>query len=246
MLRERIAARAAARGATRGRDGGAILAIESPSRSAETTMPVYTLPDLPYDFSALEPAISGKIVELHHGKHHAAYVKNANRALEQLNEARARDDFDGIAALERTFAFNLSGHVLHSIYWQNLAPKAGGAPTGELARALDRDFGGFGKFQAQMNAVATSILGSGWAALVFEPFAQRLLITQIYDHQSNLTQSGVPLLVIDAWEHAYYLQYQDRKVDYCRSIWSLWNWTDVAQRHDAARKSGQPLALKVS
>jgi Fe-Mn family superoxide dismutase len=209
-------------------------------------MPVYTLPDLPYDFGALEPAISGRIVELHHGKHHAVYVKNANRALEQLNEARAKNEFDGIAALERTFAFNLSGHVLHSIYWQNLAPKAGGAPIGELARALDRDFGGFERFQAQMNAVATSILGSGWAALVFEPLAQRLLITQIYDHQSNLTQCGVPLLLIDAWEHAYYLQYQDRKADYCKSIWSLWNWRDVAQRHDAARKIGQPLALGTS
>ena len=209
-------------------------------------MPVYTLPELPYDFGALEPHISGKILELHHGKHHAAYVKNANRALDQLDEARAKDDFTAVASLERALAFHLSGHILHSVFWQNLAPKSGGAPGGELARALDKDFGTFDKFQAQMNAVAGSIMGSGWAALVWEPVGRRLLITQIYDHQSNLSQSGVPLLVLDAWEHAFYLQYQDRKVDYFKAIWNLWNWKDVAARHDAARKLSVKLAAEAS
>jgi Fe-Mn family superoxide dismutase len=199
-------------------------------------MPVYTLPELPYDFGALEPHLSGRILELHHGRHHAGYVKNANRALEQLDEARAKSDFASIAYLERALAFHLSGHILHSIFWRNLAPKAGGAPHGELARALEQDFGSFDRFQAQFSAVAASIMGSGWAALVWEPLGGRLLITQIYDHQSNLSQSGVPLMVLDAWEHAYYLQYQDRKVDYFKAIWNLWDWSDVAQRLDAARK----------
>src|SRR5688572_20640563 len=166
-------------------------------------MTQYVLPDLPYDFGALEPHISGKIIELHHGKHHAAYVKNANKVLDQLDEARDDDDMSRIAALERALAFNLSGHVLHSIFWQNMKPDGGGEPHGELRAAIARDFGGFDRFRTQVNGVAASIMGSGWAALVWEPLGKRLLVTQIYDHQSNLNQSSVPLLVLDAWEHAY-------------------------------------------
>jgi Fe-Mn family superoxide dismutase len=195
----------------------------------------YQLPDLPYDYGALEPFISAKVMELHHDKHHAAYVKNANAALEQLDEARAADDFTRIGALERALAFNLSGHILHSIFWQNLTPESGN-PDGELADAIQRDFGSFEKFKRQLNEVAGSIMGSGWAALVWEPVGQRLLITQIYDHQSNLSQSGVPLMVLDAWEHAYYLQYENRKTDFFAAIWNVWNWNDIADRHHAARE----------
>ena len=204
-------------------------------------MPFYHLPDLPYDYGALEPDVSGKIMELHHGKHHATYVKNANQTLEKLDEARTKEDFTRVASLERALAFNLSGHILHSIFWQNLAPKAGGKPKGDLARVIDRDFSGFDKFKRQLNEVAASIMGSGWAALVWEPLGQRLLITQIYDHQSNLSQSGVPLLVLDAWEHAYYLQYQNRKTEFFDAVWNLWNWDDVAARFEAA--SGLNLKL---
>jgi Fe-Mn family superoxide dismutase len=191
---------------------------------------------LPYDFSALEPHISGKIMELHHGKHHAAYVTNANSALDQLTEARERMDFTRLVALERALAFNLSGHILHSIFWQNISPKGGGVVGGALADAIQKDFGSFDRFQKQMAKVASTIMGSGWAALVWEPLGEQLLITQIYDHQSNLAQGGVPLLVVDAWEHAYYLQYENRKEDFFDALWKLWNWPDIEQRYAAASK----------
>src|SRR5215468_127632 len=135
----------------------------------EGSMTRYLLPDLPYDFGALEPHISGKIMELHHGKHHAGYVKNANVVLEQLDEARQKDDFARLAALEKALAFNLSGHILHSIFWKNMMPKGGGVPQGNLAAALQKDFGGFPRFRKQLTEVASTIMGSGWAALVWEP-----------------------------------------------------------------------------
>jgi superoxide dismutase, Fe-Mn family len=194
----------------------------------------YTLPDLPYDYAALEPHISGKVMELHHAKHHATYVKNANTVLDQLDEARKKDDFARLAALERSLAFNLSGHILHSIFWKNMMSKGGGTPQGDLASAIQKDFGEFGKFRKQLTEVASTIMGSGWAALVWEPIGKRLLITQIYDHQSNLAQAGVPLMVIDAWEHAYYLQYQNRKTEFFEAVWQVWNWQDIAARYAAA------------
>ncbi|HET8647248.1 MAG TPA: superoxide dismutase, partial [Vicinamibacteria bacterium] len=129
-------------------------------------MPQYVLPDLDYDYGALEPHISGQIMELHHGKHHKAYVENANQTLEKMEQARATKDFSRIAGLEKALAFNLSGHVLHSVFWQNLMPKGGDAPAGELARAIVRDFGSFEAFKDQMTEVASTIMGSGWAALV--------------------------------------------------------------------------------
>jgi superoxide dismutase, Fe-Mn family len=190
----------------------------------------YKLPDLPYDYSALEPHISGKIMELHHGKHHAGYVKNANSVLEQLDEARQKDDFARLTALERALAFNLSGHILHSIFWKNMTPKGGGTPQGDFASAIQKDFGEFGRFRKQLTEVASTIMGSGWAALVWEPIGKRLLITQIYDHQSNLAQAGVPLMVIDAWEHAYYLQYQNRKAEYFKAVWDVVNWKAAEKR----------------
>jgi len=194
----------------------------------------YRLPDLPYDYSALEPHISGKMMELHRDKHHAAYVKNANSAMEQLEEAREKEDFARLGALERALAFNLSGHILHSIFWKNMAPKRGGVPTGDFLAAIERDFKDFNRFRRQLTEVASSIMGSGWAALVWEPIGKRLLITQIYDHQSNLAQAGVPLMVLDAWEHAYYLQYQNRKTEFFKDVWNLWNWEDIAVRYASA------------
>ena len=196
----------------------------------------YVLPDLDYDYGALEPHISGQIMQLHHDKHHAAYVKKANETLDQLDEARDKSDFTRIAGLEKSLAFNLSGHVLHSLFWRNLMPKGGGRPKGELASAIVRDFGSFEGFQKQINEVSATIMGSGWGALVYEPMAGRLLCSQIYDHQSNLAQAGVPLLVIDAWEHAYYLQYKTEKAKFFEAVWNLWNWDDVAQRYEAAGK----------
>ena len=194
----------------------------------------YTLPDLPYAHNALEPHISGRIMELHYGKHHAAYVKNANSVLDQLDEAREKQDFARLAALERALAFNLSGHILHSIFWQNLTPNGGGEPVGDLLGAINMDFGGFERFRKQLTEVASTIMGSGWAALVWEPIGKRLLITQIYDHQSNLAQAGVPLMVVDAWEHAYYLQYENRKSEFFGAVWQLWNWQDISARYKSA------------
>jgi superoxide dismutase, Fe-Mn family len=199
-------------------------------------MPQYVLPDLRYDYGALEPHISGKIMELHHDKHHAGYVKGANTAIEKLDEAREKEDFTRVAAMEKALAFNLSGHVLHSLFWQNLTPKANDRPDGKLGERIRNDFGSFEKLKKQMNEVAGTIMGSGWAALVWEPLAGRLLTTQIYDHQSNLAQGGIPLMVIDAWEHAFYLQYQNRKTEFFDAIWNCWNWKDVAERFEAARQ----------
>jgi Fe-Mn family superoxide dismutase len=181
-------------------------------------------------------------MQLHHEKHHAGYVKNANRALERLDAAREKEDFTSVAALEKSLAFNLSGHVLHSIFWQNLMKNGGGEPQGGLAEAVSRDFGSFAAFRRQMNEVAASIMGSGWAALVWEPIGRRLLVTQIYDHQSNLAQSGVPLLVLDAWEHAYYLQYRNEKAKFFDAVWNVWNWKDVATRFEAATRLDLRLA----
>jgi len=196
----------------------------------------YILPDLDYDFGALEPHISGQIMELHHGKHHKAYVDKANETLEKLEEARGKKDFSRLAGLEKALAFNLSGHVLHSIFWKNLSPEGGDAPSGELARLIARDFGSFQGFKAQLTEVASTVMGSGWAALVWEPIAQRLLTCQIYDHQSNLSQGGIALMVIDAWEHAYYLQYKNQKLAFFNAVWNLWDWDDVSARLVGAQK----------
>src|ERR1700741_1630177 len=135
-------------------------------------MSEYSLPDLAYDYGALEPQISGKIMELHHSKHHAGYVQGANTTLEKLDEAREKEDFTRVAAIEKALAFNLSGHVLHSLFWQNLSPKGGDRPAGELKEAIQNDFGSFEKFKKQMTEVAGTIMGSGWAALVWEPIAR--------------------------------------------------------------------------
>jgi superoxide dismutase, Fe-Mn family len=198
----------------------------------------YVLPDLEYDYGALEPHISAKIMQLHHDKHHKAYVDGANKALEQLQEARQKGSFDVVGPLERTLAFNVSGHVLHSIFWRNLAPKGGGRPSGELAQTLDRHFGSFDAFKQQLSKTAATIPGSGWAALMWDTLSQQLVITQIHDHQSSTIQGAVPLMVLDAWEHAYYLQYFNEKVKFFDAVWNLWNWNDIGQRLADARRFG--------
>ncbi len=196
----------------------------------------YTLPDLRYDYAALEPHISAQIMKLHHDKHHRVYVKGANEALEQLAEARRSNDFGRISQLEHALAFNVSGHVLHSIFWQNLSPDGGGQPDGVLAQAITRDFGSFDAFKAQLTHAATTIMGSGWAALCWDPIGRRLVTTQIHDHQSEITQAGVPIMVLDAWEHAYYLQYQNEKAKFFDAVWNLWSWADIAARYQVAQR----------
>jgi len=198
-------------------------------------MKPYELPDLPYDYGALEPHYSARVLELHHGKHHAAYVKGLNTAVEKLAAARDADDMSAIVGLEKALAFNLSGHVLHTLFWQNLSPSGGDRPSGELAAAIDENFGSFDKFKNQLTEAASTVQGSGWGSLSWEPLGQRLFTEQIYDHQGNVGQSGVLLLVIDAWEHAYYLQYENRRADYVDAIWNVVNWADISRRFEHAR-----------
>ena len=206
----------------------------------DMTDAVYSLPDLPYDPGALEPHISGRIMELHHGKHHATYVKGANTALEKLQEVRGKDDFSLISMLEKNLAFNVSGHVLHSVFWTNLSPNGGGDPSGDLGNAIDETFGGFPNFRSQMKEAAATIQGSGWALASWEPLAKRLVVQQVFDHQGNHGQGTVPLLAIDAWEHAYYLQYQNEKTKFFDAFWNVVNWDDVARRFAAARATLLP------
>ena len=197
---------------------------------------MYTLPDLPYDYGALEPAMSGEILELHHDKHHATYVKGANDTTEKIAEARDKGDLSGIVGLEKTLAFNVSGHVLHSIFWENLSPDGGDKPDGALGTAIDEHFGSFDKFRAQLTAATQTTQGSGWGVLAWEPIGQRLLVTQVYDHHGNVAAGMTPLLAFDAWEHAYYLQYKNVKADYVKAAWNVFNWDDVAERFAAAKK----------
>lgn len=202
----------------------------------------YVLPDMPYDYGALEPAITGEILELHHSKHHAAYVKGANDTLERLAETRAADDFSGLVGLEKTFAFNLSGHVLHTIFWENLSPDGGDRPDGELAAAITEHFGSFEAFGKQLSTATASVQGSGWGVLAWEPLSRRLVVEQVYDHHGNVGMNTTPLLVFDAWEHAYYLQYRNVRPDYVQKLWSLVNWSDVTRRFDAARAGNTGLS----
>jgi superoxide dismutase, Fe-Mn family len=198
-------------------------------------MAVYTLPELDYDYAALEPHLAARIVELHHDKHHATYVGGANAAGEKLEQARGEGSFDTIDQLEKNLAFNVSGHVLHSLLWKNMAPGAGGEPEGELAAAIGEQLGGREAFRAQFEAVALGVQGSGWSVLAWEPLAGRLVVEQVYDHQSNVGQGSVPLLVLDMWEHAFYLQYENVKADWVKAFWNLVNWDDVGARFAKVR-----------
>lgn len=197
-------------------------------------MATYSLPDLPYDYAALEPHLSGHILELHHDKHHAAYVKGANDTLDKLAEARDKNDFSSIVGLQKTLAFNVSGHVLHALYWENMSPDGGGRPEGEFADAITEHFGSFDAFHGQLSAATTLVQGSGWGVLSYEPMAKKLIVEQVYDHHGNVGQGSVPLLAFDAWEHAYYLQYKNVRPDFVAAMWNVVNWQDVAARYQAA------------
>jgi len=195
----------------------------------------YTLPELPYDFAALEPHLSAKILEVHHGKHHKAYVDGANKQLELLADAREKKDYSKIALLERALAFNVSGHLLHCLYWQNLSPKGGGEPTGTLAAAIQKDFGSFENFKSHLTEASMTTMGSGWGVLAWEPALKRLMVIQLHDHESLAAVGMVPLMALDAWEHAFYLQYGPAKADYFKAIWNVWNWADIQARFDKAQ-----------
>jgi Fe-Mn family superoxide dismutase len=206
-------------------------------------MAVYSLPELTYDYSALAPHISAQIMELHHSKHHAAYVAGANTAIEKLAEARDANDFANINRLQKDLAFHLGGHTNHSIFWKNLTPDSQERPSGELASAIDEYFGSFDKFRAHFNAAALGLQGSGWAFLAWDAIGRQLIIEQLYDQQGNIAAATTPLLMLDMWEHAFYLDYKNVKGDYVTAFWNIINWDDVAKRFAAARSGASGLLL---
>ena len=173
-------------------------------------------------------------MELHHSKHHATYVKGANTALEKLAAAREAGDFGSVNQLSKDLAFNLGGHTNHSIFWKNLSPEGGDKPTGELAAAIDEFFGSFDGFRAQFEANANAIQGSGWSVLAWDTLGQRLNVLQLFDQQGNIPFAQVPIVLLDMWEHAFYLQYKNVKADYVKAWWNVVNWADAQARFTAA------------
>ena len=202
----------------------------------------YTLPDLNYDYAALEPHISARIMELHHSKHHQAYVTGANAALAAMEEARATDNFGNLPKLQKDLAFNLGGHVNHSIFWKNLSAD-GGEASGELLAAIAEYFGSYEAFTKHFTAAAMVIQGSGWAYLAWDSLGNRLVIGQLYDQQGNLAMGNIPLLMLDMWEHAFYLDYQNVKADYVKAFWNIINWDDVAKRFESVKANSRSLLL---
>jgi len=216
--------------------------IKSPLASvAPTTVfsrSKHTLPDLPYDYSALEPVISAEIMQLHHSKHHQTYVNNLNAAEEKLAEASAKNDVSAIIGLQGALKFNGGGHINHSIFWKNLCSKgdAMGAPDGELAKAIDRDFGSFDAMKEKLSASTVAVQGSGWGWLGYNKATGRLQIATCANQDPLEATTGlIPLFGIDVWEHAYYLQYKNVRPDYVKAIYQVANWKDVAERFSIAK-----------
>ena len=202
----------------------------------------YQLPELSYDYSAIEPHISARIMELHHSKHHQAYVTGANAALEAMEKARSEDNFATLPKLQKDLAFNLGGHVNHSIFWKNLSPSSS-APEGDLAAAITEYFGSFEAFKNHFSAAAIGIQGSGWAYLAWDALGNRMIIGQLYDQQGNLAMGNIPLLMLDMWEHAFYLDYQNVKADYVKAFWNIVDWEDVANRFGSVSVHSKSLLL---
>lgn len=199
-----------------------------------TTLHTETLPDLDYDYGALEPYISGEIMKLHHQKHHQTYITNFNKALEQLN---ASNDPAVIVGLQSAINFNGGGHVNHSMFWKNLAPTSeggGSPPQGSLAKAIEAQFGGLDKLTARMNAAGAGVQGSGWVWLGLNKELKRLSVETTANQDTLASKNLIPLLGIDVWEHAYYLQYKNVKPDYLKNFWKVVNWKDVATRFEKA------------
>ena len=194
----------------------------------------YKLPPLGYAYDALAPHYSAELLELHYGSHHQAYVDGLNKTLEALTEIRSSGDFARINQLEKDLAFHYSGHLMHSIFWRNLEPNEGAPPSGQLESRIKAAFGSTDAFRRQFGAAGASLQGSGWVALTWETIRGTLLIEQIHDHQDRSAIGTVPLLVMDMWEHAYYLQYKNKKEKWIVNFWEMVNWGDVARRLENA------------
>jgi superoxide dismutase, Fe-Mn family len=194
----------------------------------------HKLPPLPYDYQALEPHISGEIMKLHHDKHHKSYVDGLNKAEQMMKQARETGDFDLLKHWEREAAFHGSGHYLHTIFWDIMSPSGGGTPTGKLLEQIRSDFGSYDQFKKHFTEAANKVEGVGWAILVWSPRAHRLEILQSERHQLMTQWDTIPLLVLDVWEHAYYLQYQNVRKDYVNNWWNVVNWEAVEKRFKQA------------
>lgn len=195
----------------------------------------HRLPPLPYAYDALEPYIDQQIMRLHHDQHHRSYVEGLNRAEKKMEEARRSGDFSLIKHWEREAAFNGAGHYLHTIFWNNMSPDGGGEPRGDIATQIKQDFSSFSRFKKHFSEAAKNVEGVGWALLVWSPRSHRLAILQAEKHQYLSQQDIVPLLVLDVWEHAYYLQYQTDRAKYVDNWWNIVNWDDVNRRFLEAR-----------
>jgi Fe-Mn family superoxide dismutase len=200
----------------------------------------YELPPLPYSYNALEPYISAHIMELHHARHHKGYVDGANAALEKLLKAREGAEVD-VKAVLKDYSFNLGGHLLHTVFWQNMKPNGGGEPGGELLDEINKVFGSFTVFKKLYTQAAVSVEGSGWAMLVYDELRDSLSIIQVEKHNLNVVPGFIPLLVIDVWEHAYYLQYQNQRAKYVDAWWNVVNWSDVEKRFAKAKSQARNL-----
>merc|ERR1711860_216016 len=188
----------------------------------------HTLPELPYEYTALEPVISGEIMKLHHSKHHQTYVTNLNVAEEKTEAALKKGDVGAAIALQAALKFNGGGHINHSIFWNNISPNGGGQPSGDLLKDITRDFGSVDNFRQQLSDATIAIQGSGWGWLGLNKKTNRLQIATCANQDPLFATTGlIPLLGIDVWEHAYYLQYKNVRPDYVKAIWNVVNWKDV-------------------
>jgi len=206
------------------------------ARQSTRTIVTAKLPDLSYDYGALEPVISGEIMQLHHSKHHNTYVTNFNAAMEKYAEAEQKGDVAGMIALQGAIKFNGGGHVNHSIFWKNLAPPGECAPPeGELLSMIERDFGSLDALQAKFSTQTAAVQGSGWGWLGYDKASGKLSVATTANQDPCETAGLIPLLGVDVWEHAYYLQYKNVRPDYLKAIWQIVNWKDVAANLAAAK-----------
>jgi len=224
----------AASSSTRAAGAGALVDLGYDERRGE-----YTLPDLPYDYDALEPHIDARTMTVHHDKHHAGYVRGLNKALEVLHDIRwNKGDPATLQHWERELSFHAGGHINHTLFWTGMAPEragGGGRPEGDLGDAIADQFGSYEKFAWNFRAAAGSVEGSGWGWLVYEPIGKRLMVTQMENQQKLMFAGAVPLLGVDVWEHAYYLRYENRRGDYLEAFMNVVNWPEIQRRFDAAR-----------
>ncbi|SDI93821.1 superoxide dismutase [Alteribacillus bidgolensis] len=196
----------------------------------------HTLPPLPYSYEALEPYIDRRIMRLHHDKHHQSYVDGLNKAEKEMEKARRTNDYSLIKHWEREAAFNGAGHYLHTIFWNVMSPQGGGKPKGALLSEIDRWFGSFNQFKRHFSEAAKNVEAVGWAILVWAPRSNRLEILQAEKHQNLSQWDVIPLLVLDVWEHAFYLQYENNRGKYVDNWWNVVNWDEVEKRYNEAKK----------